>query len=85
MNNTPTPTFENAPEQSTIEWILQQTRYGLQRTFMGTLKLLGTTVGGVIGASGTIVGGALDGTSRGIREALGGAPRSGPQGALQGA
>ncbi|TSC59328.1 MAG: hypothetical protein Greene041662_569 [Candidatus Peregrinibacteria bacterium Greene0416_62] len=85
MINIPTPNIESTPAQTAVGFMCAQVKRGLWNLLNGAKDFLATGVGGVIGAGGTIVGGALDGTSRGIREALGGASRSGTQGALQGA
>ncbi|MBM3227504.1 hypothetical protein FJZ27_01410 [Candidatus Peribacteria bacterium] len=83
MINTPTQHSDTSKPQSSVGWMIVQTRHGLGRVLVGTGSLLATGVGGVVGAGGTIIGGTLDGTSRGIREALGGGQRSGEQGTMQ--
>lgn len=84
MSETP-KSLEGTPEQTPVQWMMAQTREGLYKVLVGAGNLVVTTVGGAVRVVGGAVGGALEGTARGIRDAVSGNQKQGPEAAPQSA
>ena len=69
--NKPSLLPERPPQLSTISWMVEKIRAGVQHVLVGGGELVGTTIGGTVFAAGTVIGSTLEGASTGVRRVLG--------------